>query len=113
MHDMVLIRNYIDLLNRYPNGSSEEDNIHVIQSIFPKQFGLPNIFTSSLKDYRCLDDEIKKKNKGKLPNVPKRLLETPKKLVAKLQKLQKQCSYSALVRYYCPVFVRLYYPYPC
>lgn len=101
--------NGVDVLNRYSNGQSREENLHVLQTIFPKQFGLSNVFTSGFKSNIQLEEEINRlaiKNHGKPPFVPKRLSGTTLELVAKLQKLQSQCPYSFLLRYYCPASVR-------
>ncbi|KAF8428128.1 hypothetical protein EV426DRAFT_327959 [Tirmania nivea] len=98
--------NYV--LNRYPNSRSKEENIRVLHYLFPKQCGLSNVFTSRLRDYTQLEEEIvnlEVQKDGRPPLVPRRLHGTVTGLVEKLQKLQSQCPYNSLLRYYCPVFV--------
>lgn len=91
--------------------------------MFPRQFELHNVFTSvvdpqetaqPLKDYTLREREIADKlrfqsssssMKGDAPirlPVPKRLRGTATELVKKMQKLHARCSYSELLRHYCP-----------
>ncbi|KAI0600248.1 hypothetical protein F4775DRAFT_77264 [Biscogniauxia sp. FL1348] len=124
---------HIHVLNRSPyhspdndqRGSTEEQNrkpqndvhtLRVMMYMFPRQFGLHNVFTSKvnlketshrLKDYTLREEEIVKKF-GRLgdPNVrvrtPKRLRGRANELVRKLQILHQRCSYSELLQHYCP-----------
>lgn len=93
--------------------------------IFPRQFGLHNVFTSSVdsrdtshafKDYTLREREIAQSaqrenvKRGKVSgaigrSLPRRLRGTLVKLISKLQKLHSKCSYSALLKHYCPVDV--------
>ena len=91
--------------------------------IFPRQFGLHNVFTSSVdrretnhqfKDYTLREHEIKNamadaerfsKRPPRQTKVPKRLREGASILVAKLQKLHTRCAYVELLKHYCPVEV--------
>lgn len=88
--------------------------------IFPRQFGLHNVFTSVIdasqtaqkfQDYTFREDEINKKmaNKGSpgksLPKLPKRLRSSTRDLVRRLQILHARCSYFELLRHYCPTFL--------
>jgi hypothetical protein len=96
--------------------------------IFPRQFGLHNVFTSKVdprdtalpfKDYTLREKEIQQvlqrqsskrgisraKVDGMKSHVPKRLRGEPVSLVNKLRKLNKKCSYIELLRHYCPVEV--------
>lgn len=116
-----------DVLNRYPLKSShtdldnpdalasplEDSTIHVMMYIFPRQFGLHNVFTSevdsqktaqSFMDYTLREEEIAKKYPSSdAPKIPKRLRGKAVQLVKKLQTLHGRCSYKELVEYYCPV----------
>lgn len=86
--------------------------------IFPRQFGLHNVFTSvvdrqqtaqKFQDYTLREDEIAEKfpkpAEGEPPKIkiPKRLRGNTQELVHKLQVLHKRCSYAEMLQYYCPV----------
>jgi telomerase reverse transcriptase len=100
--------------------------------IFPRQFGLHNVFTSTVdnrettqpfKDYLLREDEIAKAGKAKksrrnpettsegnapLVNktkLPKRLRGKAFELSRQLQKRHQRCSYTALIQHYCSVEV--------
>jgi hypothetical protein len=96
--------------------------------IFPRQFGLHNVFTSKVdprdtalpfKDYTLREKEIQQvlqrqsskrgisraKVDDMKSHVPKRLRGEPASLVNKFRKLNKKCSYIELLRHYCPVEV--------
>jgi len=83
--------------------------------IFPRQFGLHNVFTSNVdtretaqpfKDYTLREDEINEKYSLKQSaKVPRRLRGKPTDLVRKLQVEHSQCPYKLLLEYYCPVCV--------
>ena len=94
--------------------------------IFPRQFGLHNVFTSKIdpketthafKDYSLREKEISSKllarQKEPIPApsssdgikclpLPKRLRGKPFDLVAKLRKFHARCSYTKLLQHYCP-----------
>ena len=93
--------------------------------MFPKQFGLHNVFTSTVdpretaqpfKDYTLREQEISqverrtllKLNSDKIDarnanqHLPKRLRGSAFNLVRKLQRLHSQCSYHELFKHYCP-----------
>ncbi|OKL61688.1 hypothetical protein UA08_02399 [Talaromyces atroroseus] len=110
---------HIHVLNRFPNSNDIEQTVHVMKYIFPRQFGLHNAFTSAVdsretvqpfKDYTLREEEIARLQgpeghrrtqiKSKLP---KRLRGSPLQLVQKLQKRSQTCSYTALLRHYCPL----------
>lgn len=61
------------------------------------------------KEYTLREEEIAAVNKNSKPgveeNVPKRLKGITFELVARMQKLHERCSYHALLKYYCPVWV--------
>jgi telomerase reverse transcriptase len=81
--------------------------------IFPRQFGLHNVFTSEVDsqktvqpfmDYTLREDEISKKYPSHSPpKIPKRLRGKATELVKKMQVLHSRCSYKELIEYYCPV----------
>jgi telomerase reverse transcriptase len=116
----------IDVLNRYHDYNNLNHTIHVMKYIFPRQFGLHNVFTSAvdlretvqpLKDYTLREQEIARQQRlphfkgpgaaGSLhAHLPKRLRGHPVALVQKLQKLHSRCSYAELLRHYCPLRVR-------
>ncbi|KAM0282493.1 hypothetical protein ACHAQH_003007 [Verticillium albo-atrum] len=86
--------------------------------IFPRQFGLHNVFTSEVDrkqtaqkfpDYTLREDEIKAlRHRSELPGrdkpipVPKRLRGEVACLVQRLQVRHARCSYTELLRHYCP-----------
>lgn len=135
-----------DVLNRYPcvppdyqepnnkvehaadtkssKTTSEKNAIHVMMYIFPRQFGLHNVFTSpvdaretghTLKDYTSREDEIRRKYELKSTSgmiaIPKRLRGKATDLVKKLQILHARCPYKMLLNYYCPSSVSSPHPY--
>lgn len=98
--------------------------------IFPRQFGLHNVFTSEIdkrqtiqpfKDYTLREDEIlsvERQRHSRHPSlqiragesresfkIPKRLRGKVVELVQKLQRANQCCPYSELLRYYCPIEV--------
>ncbi|KAI1756676.1 hypothetical protein F4782DRAFT_277501 [Xylaria castorea] len=124
---------HIHVLNRSPFQQLEEggdleirtrfiqqNDVHtlkVMMYIFPRQFGLHNVFTSTvdpketsqrLKDYTLREEEIYKEF-GRLGDnrvhmkTPRRLRGRAKDLVRRLQVLHQRCSYSRLLQHYCPV----------
>ncbi|KAL9607167.1 MAG: hypothetical protein Q9167_007891 [Letrouitia subvulpina] len=114
---------HIHALNRFANPENAQQTQLIMMYIFPRQFKLHNVFTSVVdpqetvqpfKDYTLRENEIAEKQrlqnsksstKGdsteKLP-VPRRLRGTATELVKKMQKLHARCSYSELLRHYCP-----------
>lgn len=96
---------------------NEAHTHRVMMYMFPRQFGLHNVFTSKinpketsqrLKDYTLREEEIFEKF-GQLRDgsvhvkIPKRLRGHARILVHKLQVLHQRCSYSQLLQHYCPV----------
>ncbi|KAI8960938.1 hypothetical protein F5Y11DRAFT_248676 [Daldinia sp. FL1419] len=96
---------------------NEAHTLRVMMYIFPRQFGLHNVFTSKinfketsqrLKDYTLREEEIFEKF-GRLNEpttrvkIPKRLRGTATELVRKTQILHQRCSYSKLLQHHCPV----------
>jgi hypothetical protein len=118
----------VDVLNRYPNLEDQQQSVHILRYIFPRQFGLHNVFTSKVdaretamafKDYTLREKEIlqamyretsKDGSDEQLAKwrskVPKRLRGEPLALVDKLRKSNRHCAYMELLRHYCPVEVR-------
>ena len=114
-----------DVLNRYPNYENKAHTIHVMKYFFPKQFGLHNVFTSTVdpkettqpfKDYTLREQEISQFERRAMHKVtsgiiapdaveqrlPKRLRGKTFELVRDLQKFHSRCSYYELFKYYCP-----------
>ena len=74
------------------------------------QFGLHNVFTHetdrretthAFKDYTDRESEITAASTERDHKVYRRLGPTLLQLITKMQKLHKQCSYHALINYYC------------
>ncbi|XWW92627.1 hypothetical protein V2A60_000552 [Cordyceps javanica] len=120
---------HIHALNRFPytidsgepkSTAAEKNSVNtakVMMYIFPRQFGLHNVFTSAVdpkttvqkfQDYTVRDDEVARhlnsdRNflmKG-TPKIPKRLRGTPQELVRRMQIRHRRCSYMELIRHYC------------
>jgi telomerase reverse transcriptase len=86
--------------------------------IFPREFGLHNVFTSfvdpretvqPLKDYTLREEEIasmygikSKQHTGAKVRLPRRLRGKVLELVRKLRMSHSQCSYNKLLNHYCP-----------
>lgn len=123
-NDMTLMP--LDVLNRFPyKGPSaaegdghEESTARVMMYMFPRQFGLHNVFTSPVdhqqtsqkfQDYTLREEEITNKypapDAGGKPTwrIPKRLRGTATDLVRRLQVLHKRCAYAEMLQHYCPV----------
>ncbi|KAJ3493310.1 hypothetical protein NLG97_g4814 [Lecanicillium saksenae] len=121
---------HIHIFNRCPylsqpptdNISTRQKNdtntAKVMMYIFPRQFGLHNVFTSTVdtratvqkfQDYTVRDDEItrllrsdKRFQQQGVPHIPKRLRGTARDLVRRLQIRHRRCSYFEMIRHYCP-----------
>ncbi|DAA73918.1 TPA_exp: putative Telomerase reverse transcriptase [Trichophyton benhamiae CBS 112371] len=98
---------HIHVLNRYPE-TSINHTVHVMKHIFPRQFGLHNVFTSTVtrtettmpfKDYSLREQEIALKPGDK---IPRRLRGRLVELIQRMQKRHARCSYVELLRHYCP-----------
>ncbi|KAI9683334.1 MAG: hypothetical protein M1829_005404 [Trizodia sp. TS-e1964] len=115
---------HIHVLNRFPNCQSLDDTTHIMKYIFPRQFGLHNVFTSlvdkretvqAFKDYTLREEGITAARVVKAHNpqsketsaveiktkIPKRLRGIVVELVTQLRKRHSRCSYSSLLRHYC------------
>lgn len=114
--------NFLDVLNRCPDSSNLSQTVHLMKYIFPRQFGIHNVFTSRVdsretvqpfKDYTVREDEIEtvkraarvKKGLDLTTKLPKRLRGELVSLIQKLQKRHTRCAYNELLKYYCPIEV--------
>ncbi|MCJ1405445.1 hypothetical protein MMC11_008673 [Xylographa trunciseda] len=115
---------HIHVLNRYSKHDDVEHTIHVMKHIFPRQFGLHNVFTSlvdgretsqTFKDYTLREEEIAlatRRAQSKPGNalgksgakIPRRLRGSLLALIAGLQRLHSKCSYVELLKHYCPIY---------
>ncbi|TQS39003.1 hypothetical protein Golomagni_00480 [Golovinomyces magnicellulatus] len=113
-----LKRNHV--LNRYPilnsierdHSNSDRNTIQILMYIFPRNFGLHNVFTYDsiqtntvqlFHDYTLREEEINSKfPSSKNPKIPKRLRGKIINLIRRLQILHKRCPYKRLLEYYCP-----------
>ncbi|KAI5194583.1 hypothetical protein E4T39_08604 [Aureobasidium subglaciale] len=103
---------HIHLLNRNKHDKHENKNVHLLKYVFPRQFGLHNVFTYEIdlknsaqpfKDYTLREQEIELANKrSKQRSIPKRLRGECESLIGQLSTRHKRCAYSALLHYYCP-----------
>lgn len=131
----------IDVLNRFPlksqpkpedkvagegppmvtpsTAKAEGRIVHIMMYMFPRQFGLHNVFTSlvdrrqtaqQFMDYTLREEEINQKfpkedaqGKPHKVHIPKRLRGETQHLVQRLMVLHGRCSYSELLQHYCPV----------
>ncbi|GAB1310439.1 Telomerase reverse transcriptase [Madurella fahalii] len=117
---------HIHVLNRFPYkpqsadeaGKLDESVVRIMMYIFPRQFGLHNVFTSTVnrqqtaqkfQDYTLREEEIASKfpapaGGGKpIKHVPKRLRGTVTHLVQRLQVQHKRCAYAEMLQHYCPI----------
>lgn len=124
----ILIRStdFVDVLNRCTDSTDLSQTVHLMKYIFPRQFGLHNVFTSRVdfretvqpfKDYTVREDEIKAAERAALlkkglssktdltNKLPKRLRGGLVSLIRKLQKRHTRCAYTELLKYYCPIEV--------
>lgn len=116
---LLCLANNQDILNRFPYQSKtssgpDPQTIRVMMYMFPRQFGLHNVFTSVVdprettqpfKDYTLREDEINKIYNTSNIKLPKRLRGRTVDLVQKLRINHTRCSYRELLDYYCHVFV--------
>ncbi|KEF53771.1 uncharacterized protein A1O9_10172 [Exophiala aquamarina CBS 119918] len=103
---------HVHVFERFADTSQPMHSIHILKHVFPRQFGLHNVFTSNVdraetaqpfKDYSIREAEIADKSKRHSMKVPYRLRGEAIEMVRKMQRNHQQCSYSQLLRYYCPV----------
>ncbi|OAL28381.1 hypothetical protein AYO20_09498 [Fonsecaea nubica] len=100
------------ILQRLTNAAEQHQAVHLLKYVFPRQFGLHNAFTSVVyssetvhrfKDYTVREQEIARQQKRPLSWAPRRLRGEPMQLVQKIHKNHRSCSYSQLLRHYCPL----------
>ncbi|EEH04418.1 telomerase reverse transcriptase [Histoplasma capsulatum G186AR] len=116
---------HIHVFNRYPQSNNRNHTLHILKYIFPRQFGLHNVFTSRVnpkettqpfKDYTLREEEISyfrnqrdtsredPEKSSELPGkIPKRLRGDLVVLIQNLQRRHQRCPYVELLRYYCPI----------
>lgn len=114
-----------DVLNQYSCKDNPAHIVQLMQSIFPRQFKLPNVFTSvgdsketahlskaSTSQYRTgVHDMLAAENDGGISgaieasalHLPRRLRSKVFHLIAKLQTRHGRCCYSQLLNHYCPL----------
>ncbi|KGO64785.1 Telomere reverse transcriptase [Penicillium italicum] len=117
------------VLSRFSSLDSVAQTVHVMKYIFPRQFGLLNVFTLDSNGRNTMDysksfmfreseishlEEEKRLQRPPPENefadcggertikVPKRLRGITMELVRKLRNCNAKCSYGELLRYYCP-----------
>lgn len=116
------------MLNRFANRDDKHQTVQILKYIFPRQYGLHNVFVSKVdlretampfKDYTLREKEIHQSmcralgDKVNSPDevakwksrIPKRLRGNPVDLIEKLRILNQRCSYTEMLRHYCPVEV--------
>src|ERR1700761_5801243 len=106
---------HVHILNRYTDVNSLDQNIHFLKYVFPRQFGLHNVFTSCVdsrettqpfKDYTLreqeIDQQVKKQKPSSKSKIPKRLRGAPIEIVQSIRKAHSKLSYIELLRHYCP-----------
>lgn len=112
---------HVHVFSRYRDLDSQAEAIHILKYIFPRQFGLHNVFTSLVdikdtsqpfKDYTLREKEImqarlrRKYRLGKPSlspdKIPARLRGEALQLVQRLRKRHSVCSYRSLLEHYCP-----------
>ncbi|KAL4754277.1 hypothetical protein BDW72DRAFT_149996 [Aspergillus terricola var. indicus] len=117
------------VLSRYHSSHSLQQTVHVMKYVFPRQFGLHNVFTSHSgyhenplsKNYSSREEEIaRKEGLGTARNqlrtwkfhaaagerqesikIPRRLRGKPQELIRQLQNRSRRCCYKKLLQYYC------------
>ncbi|KAK0344893.1 Telomerase reverse transcriptase [Friedmanniomyces endolithicus] len=118
--------NHLHVLNRLRKTDDDTETVQVMKYIFPRQFGLHNVFTSDVdpaetamrfKDYTLREKEImaadqRAKRKvtttdpvgmqSKPSHLPKRLRGAAFRLVQSIRRRHMRCPYHALLQHYCP-----------
>ncbi|KAK4546134.1 hypothetical protein LTR36_002271 [Oleoguttula mirabilis] len=114
------------VLDRLQMADDVSETKHVMKYIFPRQFGLHNVFASDIdpketaqpfKDYAAREKEIirselrqrsKRGGKNQLQlqakasHLPRRLRGKPFELVQRIRKRHARCAYHALLQHHCP-----------
>lgn len=121
-HEIANWLTKLDALNRFSSSDSLAQTIQLMQHIFPKQFGLSNVFTPAdsreqAQSFNYSFGHLYMQNKylgqdengqNEVRKIPKRLRGKPVELVQQLQNRHKHCSYTELLRYYCSSEVSRY-----
>lgn len=114
---------HIHVFNRYPDPNNAKHVIQNIKYVFPRQFGLHNVFTSMVdlketnqpfKDYTLREHEIARRTSSsasiartaqqrKGTALPKRLRGNARSLIRKLVRNHRYCAYTQLLRHYCAI----------
>jgi telomerase reverse transcriptase len=101
---------HIHVFERCSDLNDEVQTIHIMKHMFPRQFGLHNVFTSAVDtkqtsqpflDYIYREDEIGNAQWHSKHWLPPRLRHSALRLVTKIRKRHARCSYSQLLRHYC------------
>lgn len=122
----------LDVLNRFSDSKSSAQTIHVMKYIFPRQCGLQHVFAPTsrngtadqFKAHASREKEIAEAAKPKKPRhlhyiddlgnsslkLPKRLRGQTVDLVRAMRVRHARCSYSELLKYYCPTDVSPFRP---
>ncbi|KAK5195903.1 Telomerase reverse transcriptase [Exophiala xenobiotica] len=99
-------------LQRHAGVAQPDHSVHIAKYIFPRQFGLHNVFTSTVdptetahpfKDYTLREMEIRGQRKKSITWIPRRLRGKALELVRKIRRNHHSCSYSQLLRHHCPI----------
>ena len=110
---------FADAFNRFPNQSDMSHVVRIMAYMFPRQFGLHNVFTSAVdvretaqpfKDYTMREEELRRHGVININNtahqkIPKRLRGELPQLIRRLQRQHNRCSYKELLERYCPAAV--------
>ena len=108
-YPIVMLR--LDLLSRLSSKDSNEQTIHVMKHIFPRQFGLRNVFATKgrLLDGNDIITSTHYCEGGGENNlkIPKRLRGQAMELTRKMRLLHFRCPYKELLQHYCPAEVSL------
>ena len=110
---------HVHVLNRYPNASDPSHTAQIMECLFPRQFGLHNVFTTKVNarqtahafnDYTMREAGIRSKTTDSvIPaqpaaiKIPRRLRGTVITLIRKLQRNHRRCAYTQLLRHYCGI----------
>lgn len=101
---------HIHVLRRRSNTKDEQDTIHFMKHVFPRQFGLHNVFTSSVDkktttqpfyDYLYREDEINAQQRHPGTWLPRRLRGPVLQLAQSIRRRHAKCAYVQKLRHYC------------
>ena len=102
---------HVHVLERKTDIGSPMQTLHVMKHVFPRQFGLHNVFTSAVdprqsshpqQDYTYREEELQNSDE-KSNKIPRRLRGGAQRIIYKMRRLHSRCSQSQLLRYYCAV----------